>query len=156
VPAKGAGDASPSSDASGFTRPADELVRRAARRVVRGGRASFPSQASFRDAVLAEVRRDDPRAALGGVRLRRLTIGVPGVRLTVHYAERPGEAPPTACPVCGSELVPIHNRTLSGDTIVLGRRCSRCDYWSHAHRRVPVRYAFSRAGSGNRSKRPLG
>ncbi len=153
MPAKGAGAAPPRRGRPPYSRPPDDLVRRAARRVVRGGRASFPSQAAFLDAVVAEVRRDDPRAALGGVRLRRLAVGVPGVRLSVRYAERPGEPAPAACPVCGSGLLPIRNRTLAGDTIELGRRCSRCDYWSHAHRRVPVRYAFSRAGSGNRSKR---
>ncbi len=129
-----------------FRRPAAELVQRAARRVVRGGKATFTSQAEFRSALLRLLRRDEPLAAVGGARLRRLLIGVPGVRLTVRYTERPGRGPLERCPVCASALAPIRNRTLTGETIVLGQRCTRCDYWSHAERRVPVRYVFSSAG----------
>jgi hypothetical protein len=131
-------------------------VRRAARQVVRGRRASFASQQAFLEAVVAAVRRDEPTAALGGSRLRRLVVGLPGVRLSVRYSERPGEAPPTACPVCGGELGPIRNRTLTGGTVVLGQKCVRCDYWCHGHRRVPVRYSFSGSGGANRPKRPTG
>lgn len=136
-----------------FRRPADELIRRAARRVVRGGKASFPSQAAFREAVLAVVRRDEPLATVSGRRLRRLLIGLPGVRLSVRYTERSGVAAPESCPVCGSELTPIRNRTLTGDSIVLGRRCPRCEYWTHGNRRVPVRYLFSGAGIDGRPVR---
>lgn len=126
-----------------FRRPTPELVARAARRLVRGGKASFRSQAEFLDAVLATLRRDEPLAALGGARLRRLVVDVPGVRLTVRYSERPSRPLPSACPVCGAELVPIRNRTLAGGTVELGRRCVRCEYWTHRVLRVPVRYTFS-------------
>ncbi len=129
-------------------------MTRTARRLVRGGKASFRSQAEFRAAVLEVLRQDEPLATIGGPRLRRLLIGVPGVKLSVRYAEQ-HEAPlPAACPVCATELEPIRNRTLSGETIVLGRKCPRCDYWTHALRRVPVRYVFSggsRAPRANRS-----
>lgn len=133
-----------------FRRPPAELVQRAARRVVRGGRASFNSQVAFRAALLEVLRREEPLAALGGLRLRRLLVGVPGLRLRVRYRERPNSGTPKACPVCGSGLEPIRNRTLSGETIVLGQRCTRCDYWTHAARRVPVRYSFVQAGIDGR------
>lgn len=134
-----------------FRRPPDELLRRAARRVVRSGKATFPSQAALREAVLSYLRRDEPLAAIGGARLRRLLIGVPGVRLTVRYTERANLAPPSDCPVCRSPLRPIRNQTLTGERIVLGQRCTRCDYWTHGHRRTPVRYLFSAAGIDGRS-----
>lgn len=136
-----------------FRRPAAELVQRAARRVVRGSKASFPSQAEFLKALLKQIRREEPLAVLGGPRLRRLLIDVPGVRMTVRFTERYTRRPLVACPVCGSPLSPIHNRTLTGDTVVLGQRCTRCDYWTHAVRRVPVRYLFSEAGIDGRSNR---
>ena len=136
-----------------FRRPPAELVQRAARRVVRGGKATFPSQAEFREALLRQIRREEPLAAIGGPRLRRLLIDVPGVRMTVRFTERTTARPLVACPVCGSPLSPIHNRTLTGDTVVLGQRCTRCDYWTHATRRVPVRYLFSEAGIDGRAKR---
>ena len=127
-----------------FHRPATEAVARAARRVVRGERASFPSLAAFRAAVLESLRRDEPLAAVGPERLRRLLVEVPGVRLSVRYAERSDGPLPERCPVCASALEAIRNRTLSGETIILGRRCPRCRYWTHAARRMPVRYSVSR------------
>jgi hypothetical protein len=133
-----------------FRRPADEEVRRAARRLVRGGKAAFASQARFRAALLTSLRRDEPLAVIGGRRLRRLLIDVPGVRMTVHYTEREHAPPLLECPVCGSSLRPILNRTLSGDSVVLGQRCTRCDYWTHRTRRVPVRYLITSAGIDGR------
>ncbi len=137
-----------------FRRPASELVARAARRVVRGSKASFASQTAFRAAVLEALRRDEPLATVGGPRLRRLLVSVPGVRLSVRYRERPGRAAPVSCPVCASELRPIRNRTLAGDTVVLGKRCVRCDYWTHGVARVPVRYAVSQASGRRPPARP--
>lgn len=133
-----------------YRRPSDELVRRLARRVVRGGKASFESQAEFHDALVELLRRDEPLAVIGGARLRRLVLDVPGIRLGVRYTERPNGPAPAICPVCGSPLRPIHNKTLSGDSIVLGQHCTRCEYWTHQERRVPVRYTFTRAGIDGR------
>jgi hypothetical protein len=156
VPGKGITGASQSKLGYGtrFRRPPPELIQRAARRVVRGGKASFASQAAFREALLFLIRREEPLAALGGTRLRRILIGVPGLRLTVRYREGPEGAPPSVCPVCGSELTEIRNRTLEGGRIVLGRKCARCDYWTHARRRIPVRYTFSKAGIDGRPFKP--
>ena len=152
MPAKGATDARPREQRAGtkFRRPEPEVVRRLARRVVRAGRASYTSQEAFRSALLELLRRDEPLAAIGGARLRRLLIDVPGVRIGVRYTERHGGPVPRACPVCASPLRPIHNRTLTGDSVVLGQRCTRCAYWTHEDRRVPVRYTFSKAGIDGR------
>ena len=136
-----------------FRRPPAELVQRTARRVVRGGKATFPSQSAFRAALLHQLRRDEPLATIGGQRLRRLLVGVPGVRLTVRYTERDDPRPLDHCPVCASSLVPIRNRTLTGDVVTLGQKCSRCEYWTHRLRRVPVRYVFSQAGIDGRQVR---
>lgn len=133
-----------------FRRPATDLVTRAARRTVRGGKASFPSLVAFRSAVLESLRREEPLAAIGGRRLRRLLVSMPGVKLTVHYTERSDGPLPSRCPVCASELSPIRNRTLTGETIELGRGCPTCSYWTHAARRVPVRYTVSRGESRSR------
>jgi hypothetical protein len=136
-----------------FRRPADQDVQRAARRLVRGSKAAFGSQAEFRAALLSALRRDEPLAVIGGRRLRRLLLDLPGVRMTVRYTEREPGPPLTSCPVCGSPLKPIRNQTLSGDSVVLGQRCTRCDYWTHRTRRVPVRYLISSAGIDGRPAR---
>ena len=148
MPEKGATDDRPREPGRPvkFRRPAADLVQRMARRVVRGGKATFPSQAAFRAALLGHLRREEPLATISGARLRSLLVGVPGVRLSVRYTERHASRPLVKCPVCGSALAPIRNRTLTGETVILGQRCSRCDYWTHGERRVPVRYTFSQAG----------
>ena len=148
-PPPGRGDRTP-----GYRVPDGDLVRRAARRVLRSGRSSYRSQAAFREAVERELRRTDGLAAIGGSRLRRLVLETPGVRLSVQYTERDDGRPVERCPVCDGELRPVRNRTLTGETLVLGQRCSRCDYWTHRARRVPVRYAFSRGGRGPRGRGP--
>jgi hypothetical protein len=152
VPEKGATDTSPAKAWVGpkFRRPADDEVRRAARRLVRGGKAVFASQAQFRAALLTSLRREEPLAVIGGRRLRRLLLDLPGVRMTVRYTERENAPPLTSCPVCGSPLKPIKNQTLAGGSVVLGQRCTRCDYWTHRARRVPVRYLISSAGIDGR------
>lgn len=154
---KGATDAPPAERKDRpvkFRRPASDLVQRVARRIVRGGKAVFPSQAAFREALLQQIRREEPLATIGGPRLRRLVVGVPGVRISVHYTERDDPRPLTECPVCGSTLSPIRNRTLMEETVVLGQRCTRCDYWTHRSRRIPVRYTFSRGAGRARPGRP--
>jgi hypothetical protein len=134
-----------------YRHPRDEEILRAARRLVRGRKATYGSQNEFRDALTAYLRRDDPLAVVGGRRMRRLLIGVPGVRISVHYTERNDAPPLTICPVCGSPLRPIRNQTLGGDSVVLGQRCVRCDYWTHRTRRVPTRYRISGGRPGLRA-----
>ncbi|MCI4365882.1 MAG: hypothetical protein L3K10_07500 [Thermoplasmata archaeon] len=126
-------------------------MRRAARRILRGGRALYPSQAAFRAAVLDFLRRDDPLAVVSGTRLRHLALETPGVRLIVSYTEKSDRRPLTECPVCGGALRPIRNRTLTGESVVLGQQCTKCRYWTHHPRRVPTRYTFARAGVDRRA-----
>lgn len=127
--------------------PPGDLVRSVARRQLgRMGRAAR-SQAGLRRAILPSLAAKDPLFVLGGWRLRKLLLDSPGVRVEVRYAERPTRRPLQRCPVCRSGLRPIRNRTLEGDRVTLGYRCTHCAYWTHLRRRVPVRYRFVRVGS---------
>lgn len=130
-----------------FRRPPAEVVRALARRTLgrQGGRV--PSQAALRRALLPGLRSRDPLFVLGGVRMRQILLEADGVRVDVRYAERPSRRPLQRCPVCHAALRPIRNRTLEGDRVTLGYRCTRCGYWTHLRRRVPVRYRFVRVGA---------
>ena len=130
-----------------FRLPPAELVQSIARRLISRVGRPIGSQAALRRAVLPSLAAKDPLFVLGGWRLRKLLLDAPGVRVGVRYAERPTRRPLQRCPVCRSPVKPIRNRTLEGDRVILGYRCTRCEYWTHLRRRVPVRYRFLRVGA---------
>ena len=148
--------ASPRPDREGpsYRRPGADAVRSAAARAIGGAGRAYPSQAAFQRALLPVLRRDDPLFRLGPRRMRALLTQSAVVTLRVRYTERTDRRPLAHCPVCGSELRPIRNRTLLGDEVTLGYRCVLCPYWTHLKRRVPVRYVFVPAGSGPGGDRP--
>jgi hypothetical protein len=146
VPAKadGAARRRPKRPPPAYRRADADTVRAAVDRLLTLGVGRYSSQAAFLRAFRPALRAEDPNMRIAGPRLRSLLIGTPGVRLLVRYTEKP-EAPATSsCPVCGSELLPIRNRTLTGEVVALGQKCPRCGYWTHRHRRVPVRYTIQR------------
>jgi hypothetical protein len=126
--------------------PPGDLVRTTARRQLGRMGEAARSQAGLRRALLPSLAAKDPLYVLGGWRLRKLLLDSPGFRVDVRYAERPTRRPLQRCPVCRSPLRPIRNRTLEGDRVTLGYRCTHCAYWTHLRRRVPVRYRFVRVG----------
>ncbi|MFZ0892167.1 MAG: hypothetical protein WB778_06195 [Thermoplasmata archaeon] len=129
-----------------FRRASAEDVRAAVLRAVRSPPRRYGSLVEFRDALLPILRRMDPKTTLGGRRLRALVVAMPGVRMEVRYTEREHATPLERCPVCGAPVRPLRNQTLTGEQVELGYRCTRCAYWTHRKRRVPVRYSFQRAG----------
>ncbi|MGA7922479.1 MAG: hypothetical protein WCA77_00670 [Thermoplasmata archaeon] len=131
---------------AGYHRPPLEDVATAARRVLVHPSERFRSLRALREAVLPVLRRRDPRAALGGRRLRAILFTLPNVRVDVRYRTTQDRGPMERCPVCSSALRPIQNRTLDEGEVILGYRCTRCSYWTHREQRRPVRYAF-RVGS---------
>jgi hypothetical protein len=150
VPGKGDGAARPRSRRRGRSYhhvPAEE-VRDAALELVRRARGPYSSQRELVRAVRRRLRADDPLAAVGGPRLRRILITAEGVRVDVEFAERNVRGTLESCPVCGSPVAPIRNRTLDAAAVTLGFRCATCGYWTHRKRRVPVRYTFRAASDG--------
>lgn len=135
-----------------YRRPDPDAVRRAARRALARSGRSFSSQAALRRHLLKLLREEEPLFSLGGKRMRRLLVSEPGIHLKVRYAERPSRRPLSRCPVCGSSLAAIRNRTLLEDRVTLGYRCTKCGYWTHLKRRVPVRYEFVPAGIDGRPR----
>ncbi|MFZ3356446.1 MAG: hypothetical protein WA549_06780 [Thermoplasmata archaeon] len=129
-----------------FHRASADDVRAAVLRAVRSPPRRYDSLVEFRDALLPILRRMDPKMTLGGRRLRALVVAIPGVRMEVRYTEREPTSPLERCPVCGAPVRPLRNQTLTGEPVELGYRCTRCAYWTHRKRRVPVRYSFRRAG----------
>ncbi len=100
------------------------------------------SQKRFRELVLEELRAVDPAFALGEKRLRALALRSGLITVDIR-ARHEGAVPTLAqCPVCRSDLVKTHNRTLAGGNVPTGYRCRKCPWWTGRDYRVPNRYAF--------------
>lgn len=144
MPGKGDGSAAARARAVApkFRLPPTELVQTVALETLRAMGRKVPSQTVMRRALAGALRDEDPLFTIGRRRLRAVLLKTPGVRLAVKYSMRIDRRPLSHCPVCASALIPIRNRTLYDDEVTLGYRCPECAYWTHLHRRVPVRYAF--------------
>ena len=126
--------------------PPADLVASLAQRELRAARKEAPTQAMIHRSVEARLREEDPAFRLGPARLRSILLRSPRVSVRIQYAQRPSRRPLQWCPVCGEEIRPLRNRTLEGDTVILGWRCTRCPFWTPVRRRVPARYAFRWVG----------
>lgn len=134
--------------------PPDELVVAAITKVL-SENGVVTSQTRLRDLLVDELARFDTDYAVSGERARILAVRKGLARVEIHG--RRGEAKAmTACPVCGSRMSRVRNRTLTGSEVDVGVKCKRCGFWVGKSGRVPSRYVFydtRRRGRRGRRKR---
>ena len=80
---------------------------------------------------------------IGAERIRRIGISRQLFNLDISYADA-GRPAGKWCPVCGSILLSVRNRTLDGDTVELLRKCKVCGYAAKGNRSKPARYGIER------------
>ncbi|MHB8604975.1 MAG: hypothetical protein ACYDCK_06925 [Thermoplasmatota archaeon] len=123
-------------------RPSDEEVVAAIVRVVLA-ESPVEGQHRLRKLVATALRAHDPKARVGGARVRRLALksGLVGVHIAARRVH--GATNLKRCPVCASAVKRSANRTLLGGETDAGVRCTRCPWWtSHRTLRVPRKYSF--------------
>lgn len=101
------------------------------------------SQRELCDAVSAELMCLDTDYRIGPERIRRIGISRQLFKLEIRYADR-GRPAGKWCPVCGSILLSVRNRTLEGRTVELMRRCKVCGYSAKGNCSKPARYSIER------------
>ena len=101
------------------------------------------SQRALCDAVFAELLCLDTDYRIGPERIRRIGISRQLFKLEIKYANR-GKPAGKWCPVCGSMLLSVRNRTLDGKTVELMRRCKVCGYSAKGNASKPARYVIER------------
>ena len=94
-------------------------------------------------AVSAELMCQDTDYRIGAERIRRIGISRQLFNLDISYADA-GRPAGKWCPVCGSILLSVRNRTLDGDTVELLRKCKVCGYAAKGNRSKPARYGIER------------
>lgn len=110
-------------------------------------RPRIDSQREFVNAVLKELSSVTPGVRASAVRIRKAAVLSGSVRLEILYRESERPDLPEICPVCGSAMVSVLNRTLESQTTELKRNCSICTYSTGADVLVPARYTFVRTSA---------
>jgi hypothetical protein len=127
--------------------PSDEEVLTAIQRVI-SRHHTITSQGLLKKKVEDELRTLDKKYRVGGSRLRKLALKSKYFHLEIDYKQppepvtkegekakqekgrrkklkkKPVESKLKACPVCGSKVKKIKNKTLKGGFITTGYRCT--------------------------------
>jgi len=122
--------------------PKEEEVKEAIKTVMRE-RGIVNSQKKLHRLVMRVLKKIDPQYKVSGERLRILALSVEFVSMDIYTRESEEESiSMEECPVCLGELRQIHNETIYGWKVTLGKACRKCTYWTGLTKKVPVRYVF--------------
>ena len=119
----------------------DEVAKAIANVLVRT--PHMRSQKELCEAVTAELMCLDTEYRIGPDRIRRIGISRQLFKLDIRYADT-GKKAGKWCPVCGSILLSVRNRTLEGGSVELMRRCKVCGYTARGGCVRPARYVIDR------------
>ena len=100
------------------------------------------SLASMTAMVNMRLSSENPAWRVSQRRVKRTAAGMRQVKMEIISSEREAIIENPACIVCSTEMKPVMNRTLYGDTVTLGYICPKCGYRTGIRRKVPVRYTF--------------
>lgn len=102
------------------------------------------SQRALGEHVRRVLHEEEPDFRASDARIRRLAVenDLARVRLRTGTTSEPARE---RCPVCGEPVEQEINKTLDGDTTIVGTRCTSCPYETGTRHEVPLRYEFVRA-----------
>ena len=123
--------------------PKDEDVLAAIQRVIlRYGTVN--SQGLLKVLVQEELHGLDQKYQVSAPRVRSLALKSKFIQSEIRYRSWPNHKTKLkACPVCGSHVQKIKNKTLSNKIITIGYKCTNCPYNTDFPIKVPARYIFS-------------
>jgi predicted RNA-binding Zn-ribbon protein involved in translation (DUF1610 family) len=105
-------------------------------------RGTIDSQRQLREAVLRELQKWDQTYTVSHRRVRLAAIRAGFVNMEIMSREGEGTKTQQICPVCGTRLKTVRNRSLWGKEVTIGYRCPTCGYKSGVKKQVPIRYIF--------------
>ncbi len=122
--------------------PDEELIIFIIKKVMMKHRTIY-SQKKFLEFVLNELKGTENVYKLTEKRLRKIALTKANVKVEIEYREtNMGIEDMKFCPVCGSKLIKIYNKTLENIEISIGLKCQKCGYWTGPKKRIPKRYIF--------------
>lgn len=102
------------------------------------------SQRQLAKYVREKLLAIDPDYSVTEERVRKIGILQKLFKIQIQSRESDRKSIYARCPVCGSKMSKVRNKTMYGGTVTLGYRCTVCPFWMGIRSRVPVRYAFSK------------
>ncbi len=102
------------------------------------------SQRQLTKYVRAKLLEIDAMYSVTEERVRRVGIMLDEFKVQIQTRETDQKSTYARCPVCGSKMRKVRNRTVYGGSVTLGYRCTLCPFWMGIRGRIPVRYAFYR------------
>lgn len=112
------------------------------------------SQKILLEEVQKELKSSGIDYRIDAKRLRKIAINKLKIHVEIEYRETNRESQNLkTCPVCGNKLVNIKNLTLENQTVFLGKKCTKCPYWTGKNIRVPKRYIFIGDGEYDKQKK---
>ena len=109
------------------------------------------SQSKLVDLTRERLKEMNPEYTVTAERVRRVAIQSGVATVEIKTRELASQKPSTECPVCGSKMRKIKNKTLYGKAITLRYKCTKCKYSTGMSKSIPVRYSFKYALSKEKS-----
>ena len=103
------------------------------------------SQSKLVDLTRERLKEMNPEYTVTAERVRRVAIQSGVATVEIKTRELASQKPSTECPVCGSKMRKIKNKTLYGKAITLRYKCTKCKYSTGMSKSIPVRYSFKYA-----------
>jgi len=121
--------------------PNDEQVINALKKIIMEYR-TVSSQKKLHDLIIKELKTKKDKFGVSSKRLREIAIKSDFIKLEIHSREGDPHKILNKCPVCGSSLKRVKNKTIWGGEVTLQFTCSKCNYWTGKKKRIPTRYVF--------------
>ncbi|WP_400259914.1 hypothetical protein [Candidatus Methanomassiliicoccus intestinalis] len=109
------------------------------------------SQSKLVDLTRERLKEMNPEYTVTAERVRRVAIQSGVAAVEIKTRELASQKPSAECPVCGSKMRKIKNKTLYGKAITLRYKCTKCKYSTGMSKSIPVRYSFKYALSKEKS-----
>ena len=121
--------------------PKEEFVENVLRDVL-SKRLEIDTQERLAYLVLSELKKYDPDFVISPERVKNIALRMPEVEVKVKTKKVPEMKKPVECPVCGGKIQPIYGKNLLGKKIIIGYRCTQCDYTTDLESFLPMKYIF--------------
>ena len=100
------------------------------------------TQKKLKKLVLKNINTKKEKFGVTEARIRKLALKNKLVKIEIHSREGSPKKSMNKCPVCGSSLKKVKNKTIWGGEVTIEFSCPFCKYWTGKKKRIPTRYVF--------------